>query len=289
MKRKRKEHRSLDSILFEDDGELEYFDVLNLLPLSNVRLEFDEEDARHNNFARRNAASPVAVRHKALQYLESKRHNAKACARSNATDEEKCKKNTEIGGEDCHDTRESDSLQEFREDSSPEQVREEPLRDKSIDRRSTSSKTDEDSVDGVTVSCDEQVDRQVEETEDYKSIWISDTEEQEDMSRRPQVLKVVDNDVTKRRHRQSSAEIDRVIGEPPRGGKLREGKEVKDRFRKAVEVDGASRNSEVSLKRESIICGLMVDELDLSPREILKKKRPLFQMWYSKNSHTPQS
>ncbi|XP_076685897.1 javelin isoform X1 [Andrena cerasifolii] len=262
VKRKRKEHRSLDSILFEDDGELEYFDVLNLLPLSNVRLEFDEEDARHNNFARRNASSPVAVKLKALQYLESKRRDAKACARSNATDEEKCKKNTEIGDEDCRDTREPDSLQEFREDSSPEQVREEPLRDKvrrkleadgkaaaclrdeSVERRSTSSKTDEDSVDGVTVSCDEQVDRQVEEAEDYKSIWISDTEEQEDMSRRPQVLKVVDNDVTKRRHRQSPAEIDRVIGEPPRSGKLRDGKEVKDRSRKAGEVDGASRNSE---------------------------------------------
>ncbi|XP_033207472.1 protein javelin isoform X2 [Belonocnema kinseyi] len=52
VKRKRKEHRSLDSILFEDDGELEYFDVLNLLPLSNVRLEIEEADNRNNNIIR---------------------------------------------------------------------------------------------------------------------------------------------------------------------------------------------------------------------------------------------
>lgn len=39
----------MDSILFEDDGELEYFDVLNLLPLSNVRLEIEEADNRNNN------------------------------------------------------------------------------------------------------------------------------------------------------------------------------------------------------------------------------------------------
>lgn len=38
----------------------------------------------------------------------------------------------------------------------------------------------------------------VEEAEDFKSIWISDSEEPEEMSRRPQVLKVIDNDVTKR-------------------------------------------------------------------------------------------
>lgn len=59
---------------------------------------------------------------------------------------------------------------------------------------------------------------QVEEAEDYKSIWISDSEEPEEMSRRPQVLKVVDNEVTKRRGKASSVdEIDVVTRETPMG------------------------------------------------------------------------
>lgn len=48
----------------------------------------------------------------------------------------------------------------------------------------------------------------VEETEDTKSLWISDNEEIEEMSRRPQVLKVIDNDVTKSKNPKKSINID---------------------------------------------------------------------------------
>nr|XP_012148862.1 PREDICTED: ERC protein 2 isoform X1 [Megachile rotundata]XP_012148863.1 PREDICTED: ERC protein 2 isoform X1 [Megachile rotundata] len=231
VKRKRKEHRSLDSILFEDDGELEYFDVLNLLPLSNVRLEFDEEDARNNNHPRNNSNSE-GNKLKSLEYLESQFAEENS-TRSNATDEEKCKESStkednsspEIRVESYQDkdTKDPDSLQGSRENSSPEQTKEEcNLRDDSFservsvsrfknksDRRYTSLKPDEERrSEELKASYGKQIDRQVEEAEDYKSIWISDTEEQEDMSRRPQVLKVVDNDVTKRRHRRLTTEID---------------------------------------------------------------------------------
>nr|XP_031843789.1 uncharacterized protein LOC116431882 isoform X1 [Nomia melanderi] len=234
VKRKRKEHRSLDSILFEDDGELEYFDVLNLLPLSNVRLEFDEEDARNNNFAEgSDSPGSGSQKLKALEYLGA-RGIEEQRARSNATDEEKCTGSRE-SKEDAaeleqwrrRDDKDAEQRSEYEEEHAErarteagrdqeQQQRSEDegspinrFRDAAADRRSTSPETDEDNrgTNALIVSGG-QHDRKVEEAEDYKSIWISDTEEQEDMSRRPQVLKVVDSDVTKRRHRRSTTEID---------------------------------------------------------------------------------
>ncbi|XP_033315925.1 uncharacterized protein LOC117214176 [Bombus bifarius] len=229
VKRKRKEHRSLDSILFEDDGELEYFDVLNLLPLSNVRLEFDEEDARNNNLRQRNDPNL-----KPLEYLESRVVEERSSTRSNATDEEKCKESSTKEGNspqnieefDCQ-KEETGSLRLFRDNLSLQNAKEELrhevredfeddrdsityLRNEFVDQRSACSNIKESRYrldDELVLVGEEQIDRKVEEAEDYKSIWISDTEEQEDMSRRPQVLKVIDSDVTKRRHRSLTIEV----------------------------------------------------------------------------------
>lgn len=236
VKRKRKEHRSLDSILFEDDGELEYFDVLNLLPLSNVRLEFDEEDARNNNLGRRRGDSLKSGRFKALEYFGA-RPTAEKRVRSNATDEEKCTESIDrrIGDRERR-KKELEPRLELEEELVEEELcREETsqksrsarpspdcygddntdrFRDDNTDRGDSLSDDERRSTSPLTTSPEEGVrDRRVEEAEDYKSIWISDTEEQEDMSRRPQVLKVVDSDVTKRRHRRSSPEIDELPSE----------------------------------------------------------------------------
>ncbi|XP_026667691.1 uncharacterized protein LOC108622934 isoform X4 [Ceratina calcarata] len=225
VKRKRKEHRSLDSILFEDDGELEYFDVLNLLPLSNVRLEFDAEDARKNKFSHRNETIPKRSKLKPLEYLASRVVEKRSSTRSNATDEEKCKVSTtteEIdskeNSEEDYQRREADSSQESREDSLQQQVNRESclkVQENSENKGKLTichrnSPARRQYVERVERELDEELTtrRKVEEAEDYKSIWISDSEEQEDMSRRPQVLKIVDNDVTKRCHQRPSVETE---------------------------------------------------------------------------------
>ncbi|XP_076247000.1 javelin [Calliopsis andreniformis] len=269
VKRKRKEHRSLDSILFEDDGELEYFDVLNLLPLSNVRLEFDEQDARNNNLKRGSRIPEVKKANKlrSLKHLEPK---AKTSARNNATDEEKCKESIVKEGNSaiespasrycCKDSREPDSLQELRQDSSPEEVQQELGQARGLDQNSTNlTSTRNESVDRPLTNADrsdflrtsreEQVDRTIEEAEDYKSIWISDSEDQEDMSRRPQVLKVVDNDVTKRRHRRSSPEIDSVETELPKEEKFND-KELNERVSKGGEEADPRKMQNVAQEEE---------------------------------------
>ncbi|XP_015431339.1 PREDICTED: LOW QUALITY PROTEIN: uncharacterized protein LOC107187701 [Dufourea novaeangliae] len=306
VKRKRKEHRSLDSILFEDDGELEYFDVLNLLPLSNVRLEFDEEDARNNNLAARNGRRGGG-KLKALQYLGPRVIEARR-ARSNATDEEKCKGSTttkvvknpsEIERDRRRkDTKEPDSLHEFREDSAArvkkESCREEPtgnseeernstdcFREGTIDPRSPSFEIDENTyiLDVPLASArTEQQDHKVEEAEDYKSIWISDTEEQDDMSRRPQVLKVVDNDVTKRRHRRSSPEVDPRTENLPVDGKFQEiGTVANDRLdvvkldRKSDGDDGDPRNGETVDQEEDGTNAAVVNAKNFFEQKTLPK------------------
>lgn len=261
----------MDSILFEDDGELEYFDVLNLLPLSNVRLEFDEEDARNSNLRRRNDSAL-----KSLECLESRAVRKRSSARSNATDEEKCKETTvkeenspqDIEPPDCQ--RESDSSSRSRDNSSPENAtgnsRQKNDRDSVIclgneptDSKSACSNVNENryGLDDEVVASDreEQIDRKVEEAEDYKSIWISDTEEQEEMSRRPQVLKIVDSDVTKRRHRSLTVELGSIKrDEEPRSETLQSDGQKSGNCVDAVksskkidEVDGTLKNVEVSV------------------------------------------
>ncbi|CAL7943316.1 unnamed protein product [Xylocopa violacea] len=277
VKRKRKEHRSLDSILFEDDGELEYFDVLNLLPLSNVRLEFDEEDARNNFAERSDNASPEASKLKSLGYLDSRVVEGRSSTRSNATDEEKCKESSTKEGnspqesleEEDYQQKEPGSLQTSIEDLSPRRANEESCHEVQVDsedernsttcfqneyvgRESACSNVDADRYrldEELAISSEEQVARKFEESEDYKSIWISDTEEQEDMSRRPQVLKIVDNDVTKKRHRHHSAEIDPIT----RDEKIRENRKEPDAVMsngKVDDIDGALKSSETVNQKE---------------------------------------
>lgn len=221
VKRKRKEHRSLDSVLFEDDGELEYFDVLNLLPLSNIRLEYNETDSsRDGNFVRRKVHGLRDLR--VLEYNEPS--EVSPTRSSNATDEEKCKEHTANEDNPARDEPEKKVREDLDSsegtDSSRRKRRE---TDKSFGTDSeistanqftdqyvpsSSSKTDhrEADVKNFVTSC--------EEVDGYKSIWISDNQNQNEMSRRPQILKVVDNDVTRRRHRRSVVEIDAIEDVP---------------------------------------------------------------------------
>lgn len=241
MKRKRKEHRSLDSIAFEDDAELEYFDVLNLLPLSNIRLGYDEAVlSKDDNFTRETKQVHGSRHLRVLEHNEpSSASEVSPTRSSNATDEEKCKEHTvkednpastdssekkvrDLNLSKGTDSRRRDSVKRERRksDESLEKDSQISLANKFADQRVlfSSSKTDQNhrkaDVEDLVTSCEE--DRKVEEVEDYKSIWISDNEEHHEMSRRPQVLKVVDNDVTKRRHRRSVVEIDAIVEDMPK-------------------------------------------------------------------------
>lgn len=294
MKRKRKEHRSLDSILHEDDDELEYFDVLNLLPLSKVRLEFDESDdqgggtnfankgtnnrpagRRSREFASRandgvvvrrernpeDEPEETATEHSELNNYQSS--NGVEIAEifsekqfdfgKNFTDEEKCKSQpTKEYPEivEFHERRDSEqswrssasfSVQKPIEDAevalessayTPDFADGETKKVKIILESSSNSETESASASGtdyreehndetdepvlVTTLKESGRRNDVEEAEDYKSIWISDTEEIDDMSRRPQVLTVVDNEVTRKRGRAANiVEIDIVARESP--------------------------------------------------------------------------
>ncbi|XP_070160827.1 serine-rich adhesin for platelets isoform X2 [Polyergus mexicanus] len=238
VKRKRKEHRSLDSIAFEDDAELEYFDVLNLLPLPNIRLGYDEAVlSKDDNFTRETKQVHGSRHLRVLEHNETSSTSEVSPTRSsNATDEEKCKEHTDnpvssnssekkvrdLNLSKGTDSRRRDSVKRERRksDESLEKDSQISLANKLADQRVlfSSSKTDQNhrkaDVEDLVTSCEE--DRKVEEVEDYKSIWISDNEEHHEMSRRPQVLKVVDNDVTKRRHRRSVVEIDAIVEDMPK-------------------------------------------------------------------------
>lgn len=284
VKRKRKEHRSLDSILFEDERELEYFDVLNLLPLSKVRLELDEADTRsHQNLIAakqiQELSTPVTSTNFKVPILcddfdvesieESERRHTPRILQvsefsddnnqddslhlgSNVTDEEKCKSHSIIEGTDTiqeknHIEEEScnslitlscrgawgidshrESLKITEEKSEAlderEKIRNDAVRKEETQERVNNfvDKTSEipfvsdigdDSVEknscenGVIVAVRHDTFPTVGESEDFKAIWVTDTEE--NMTRRPQVLKIVDNDVTRRqRHNFNAVEVD---------------------------------------------------------------------------------
>ncbi|RLU15706.1 hypothetical protein DMN91_011461 [Ooceraea biroi] len=248
VKRKRKEHRSLDSILFEDDAELEYFDVLSLLPLSNVRLKYGGADPTRNGNFVQNTERAHDLR--ALEYseLSSEREEVSPTRSGNVTNEKKCKEQEEINlarvddnsekelREDLDSSRETTSSRqvsverenlEHREPDNFEEELEINAVNQFVDLRgsSLSSKIDQDQhgladVEDFVTPCEE--DRKIEEVEDYKSIWISDHQDRGEMSRRPQVLKVVDNDVTRRRHRRSVVEIDAIVEDVSKDNKLSE-------------------------------------------------------------------
>ncbi|XP_050445156.1 uncharacterized protein LOC126848364 isoform X2 [Cataglyphis hispanica] len=271
VKRKHKEHRSLDSIAFEDDAELEYFDVLNLLPLSNIRLGYDEAVlSKDNNFTAKTKQVHGSRHLRVLEHNEpSSASEVSPTRSSNATDEEKCKEHTvkednpaltdssekkvrDLNLSKATDSRRRDSVKRERRksDESLEKDSQISLTNKFADQRVlfSSSKTDQNhrkaDVENLVTSCEE--DRKVEEVEDYKSIWISDNEDHE-MSRRPQVLKVVDNDVTKRRHRRSVVEIDAIVEDMPKD-KISQSitKETNERFDVSViKSNNANKDDEV--------------------------------------------
>lgn len=254
VKRKRKEHRSLDSILFEDDAELEYFDVLNLLPLSNIRLGYDEADAtRDGNFARKKERVHGTRNLRVLEYSEPSSASEETKS-SNATDEEKCKEHTtkednpaRVGDDSKKQLRENHNLSkgtvsssrrnaERRESKNFEQDSEISSAKKFADQRASSSSSNDHyrvaHVESLVTSHEE--DRKIEEIDDYKSIWILDGDQNE-MSRRPQVLKVIDNDVTRRRHRCSVVEINAIDEVVPKDAKSQEiTKEANDRIEVSI-------------------------------------------------------
>lgn len=261
VKRKRKEHRSLDSILFEDDSdELEYFDILNLLPLSNVRLEVgSESDAPDNN-----AIQERGVKEPANRELKSNptviSFSTKPKPVSSSSSSEKCCKHSssgvriteidEIVPSESEEKKSKNRPTTIFEPSTssdrsvadkgitsfPELAREKQRQFESTcyaydgkfdllkrreNQRAKTVESCQSKTKQTTEKREEEADHQkkkeiiqnlhqvekkiseekkktkVEETEDTKSIWISDNEENDEMSRRPQVLKIIDNDITK--------------------------------------------------------------------------------------------
>ncbi|KYN00989.1 hypothetical protein ALC62_08215, partial [Cyphomyrmex costatus] len=291
VKRKRKEHRSLDSILFEDDGELEYFDVLNLLPLSNIRLEYNETDlSRNGNFARKKVHGLRDLR--VLEYNEPNGTSEVSPTRSsNATDEEKCKEH-EVN-EDNPGRADNEPEKEVREDLDSVQGTSKRTNSNRRKRRETdesfgadseissvnqfadqyspsSSKTDHrgNNVENFMISCEEE-DQKIEEIEDYKPIWIPD-ENQNKMSRRPQVLKIVDNDVTRRRYRRSVVEIDAIVEDVSKDKRSQEiTEEVNERLNASIitsinnvneEDEGHGRKAKEAMTSENVEDGATVDD-----------------------------
>lgn len=260
----------MDSILFEDDGELEYFDVLNLLPLSNVRLEYDETDLRDGNFSRKNERIHGSRGLKILEYCDtnSEAEKASPSTSSNATDEEKFKEhttkedNSAAAGTELEKklrespdlSRETESIQrdtvkrdlrKFEESS--EEDSEINSTNRFLDQRlpSSLSKLERDyyraNVENFVIPCEE--DRKLEEIEDYKSIWISDGADQNKMSRRPQILKVIDNDVTRKHHRCSVVEIDAVVDDVTKNKKQQDATEGAN---ERVDISAIKSNNNVN-------------------------------------------
>ncbi|XP_051175764.1 protein javelin isoform X2 [Leptopilina boulardi] len=278
VKRKRKEHRSLDSILFEDDDELQYFDVLNLLPLSNVCLgesapkipnrckerddffdgilsisdkestkdffstsgnnETDEEKSKNQedegNDSRKGfwieLVSPSKQERKdfweRLDDQEQKRQVRKEVEKFQSLEkqkdeiEKKEEKKVEIIQEEKYLEETKIEITETQEEVKDEKldlktelsIFEETLKSKEAEevkifqarnpfpRSSNVKELSKSLADkykanvAIVTPCEEKF--KVEEVEDVRSIWISD--EEEEMSRRPQVLKIIDNDLTKR-------------------------------------------------------------------------------------------
>ncbi|XP_043470664.1 protein javelin isoform X2 [Leptopilina heterotoma] len=270
VKRKRKEHRSLDSILFEDDDELEYFDVLNLLPISNSHLEESTPKLPSRSRCKERDEFFDGI------LTGSDKESIKdffSTTGNNETDEEKSKNQEDevsdprkgfwidlvsptkqerkdfwerIGSQE---QKKQEKLQEQKLseatilDDTGEQKEEEkgvetipeqeqiisPLNETKITHNSEEKLEEFQKIDvqeeptlfqarnpfprpitvnelsktladkyktnvAIVTPCEEKF--KVEEAEDVRSIWISD--EEEEMSRRPQVLKIIDNDLTKR-------------------------------------------------------------------------------------------
>ncbi|KAL7295842.1 hypothetical protein TKK_0010889 [Trichogramma kaykai] len=251
VKRKRKEHRSLDSILFEDDSdELEYFDILNLLPLSNVRLEINDAEVTNNkkncdeNLVKETSnrkwisnSAVVSFSKDGRRYFEHQQFNPETICITevnenssqikNKNDNEKKLKNLRnciivdatnkksvnlIHNPSKENHTSKPSVRELDDKFHTHQQKkqsEEVIRPQYLAQENTEvvviKPNDNDSIKKQEKSNDSYitngsttfVNGHIEEIEETKSLWISDNEEPEDMSRRPQVLKIIDNKVTK--------------------------------------------------------------------------------------------
>ncbi|XP_048505856.1 uncharacterized protein LOC110117177 isoform X2 [Athalia rosae] len=240
VKRKRKEHRSLDSVLFEDDKELEYFNVLDLLPLSNVRLQFEDRTGSNNSSSRRRDHHVDSLERK---FYPRELYSPKDYDHSDENYNEigiLRESNNSGNSRDPHHQREEGLEADFAEALNESKIKEvcetngkssngDKICEARNDRESSLSRYanrivnypdhGENNKQVLILDSDEDkfradvaVVRPVEEAEDYKSIWISDSDEpsEVEMSRRPQVMKVIDNDVTKR-NRNSTVEVSDVV------------------------------------------------------------------------------
>jgi len=231
VKRKRKEHRSLDSVLFEDDAELEYFDVLSLLPLSNVRLEYGGADSTGNG------DDLARVKRESRELEETASSSEERCGKEQTVEETESDLDESARKlrENLDSSRGIDSSRQVSLER--ERLEHRELRDslgegseisasRYEDRRasSLSLKVDPErhalEVEALASLCEK--DRGIEDAQEYRSIWITDRDERGEMSRRPQILKVVDNDVTRRRHRRSVVEIDAIVEDVPEDKRLPE-------------------------------------------------------------------
>lgn len=192
---------------------------MNLLPLSNVRLEINESDAaRENLIPERNyRQTKVVDRPKA----ESNPTIVSVSTKRSITDTEKCSKHcpaariTEIADE-TKDRGITSFTQIAREKSRYEDTF--YAYDGNVDSsKKITTRAVVETCHSKTKEKDRQVDQEnkqctnkprVEETEDTKSLWISDNEEIEEMSRRPQILKVIDNDITKLKNPKKCVSLD---------------------------------------------------------------------------------
>lgn len=242
----------MDSILFEDDSDdLEYFDVLNLLPLSNVRLkidDFDNESSNNNkNVVRERGALPTLIncsnpRSTIISLSTNKnctndinndrylKRQTGACITEINDNESKndfnSLKKSNIDDQSVIDA--TTTFCELAKDNN-KQFSERPCSSNFELLKKKDNQRAKDFFDSRFKAKQQQIDShhyvlnhkdssllqlkehnrsgfsykdnsnkaKVVETEETKSLWISDNEETDDMSRRPLVLRVVDSDVTK--------------------------------------------------------------------------------------------
>lgn len=210
--------------------------MLNLLPLSNVRLEFDEQDVENNNHFddtketfERNYQLPEFKQD--IQYLEASNDSPLSTTSSFSTRNHFDKPEIEQDWDTLNDITEQESTttniwEDLQVPKEPPTSSSLSLFSKHVDSIGSQAEEirnnleNEESENGQDLSLkfihqDDYIigtgDQQKEETDDnleslennctIESVWISDTEDQEEMSRRPQILKIVDNDTTKKINR----------------------------------------------------------------------------------------
>ncbi|XP_011500366.1 PREDICTED: uncharacterized protein LOC105364185 [Ceratosolen solmsi marchali] len=260
VKRKRKEHRSLDSILFEDDSdELEYFDILNLLPLSNVRLEIDEPKSKNSGVilerSGKISSNQVSKSHPTVLSVLSKKSSSDSKkystykGRVSITEiEEFVPPKIDIDDKEGKIREDSDVFETIVKECATErsiitsfnEIARDKLQNESTPNnydinvsealkptvQSYYSKAKETFLDKAkrwsnegnkTTSSHLEGHKSANETfqikEEIKRNEAAITTEAEEMSRRPQILTVIDNDITKPKHLTKSVTLDVIFAD----------------------------------------------------------------------------